>query len=189
MRRFILFLSLLVVLFSCAREDFTIDSQRLARSVKASVDSTGYAYEYRESLSFDVDFSNDDLKYSFRLTDPSGDLSWEGNITNSVELSITEGAVFPKGEWDVIYYADNGNDINEKITLSRNPEPLAFIDKNRVLKTDYSVSIREFDKNNKEIKKADAATKGYKVSASASYVLINYTDRFLNKIEVTQYLK
>lgn len=185
MRRVVIAL-VCVLLFSCAREDFQVDSQHLERFVKASVDSTGYAYSYQERLNLDVDFSNDNLSYSFKLTSPSGDLSWEGNLTGSAELAITDGAIFPPEEWDVIYYADNGNVINKTINLSKHPGPLSYFDKRRTLRTSYNVRIREFNNSNTLIKEADEATNGYVVSSSACYVVINYTDRYLNEIEVRQ---
>ena len=186
MRRVVIALVILLLLISCAREDFSVNSQHFERFVKASVDSIGYAYSYQERLCLRADFSNDNLQYSFKLISPSADLSWEGSFSDSVELAITDGAIFPSGDWEIIYYADNGSVSNQKMTLSSHPGPLSYFDKQGMLRTDYKVKVREFDSLGTLIKETDEATKGYKVSSSASYVIIEYVDRYLNNIEVRQ---
>ncbi len=109
MRR--LLLPLLLILVSCAAEEFTVSSLSLT-------EDDGDAY-------ISAVFSDPESIYSFRITSPDGDLVWEGAFSGDGEekkseaLEITPGASFPVGEYSLILYSDNGTEVRDTVNLVR----------------------------------------------------------------------
>lgn len=104
---------LLLFLSSCAAEEFEVSSASL---VSISSDESRH-------LELSASFSDPDSSYTYRLSSPDSDLVWEGAMTGdgsdktSDEILLTSGASFPKGEYSVIFYSDNGTDLTVPVTL------------------------------------------------------------------------
>ncbi len=190
MRKALIILISLLTLFSCSRESFSIDSESLGRVCDITIDSSSEVISYKEALYLNAIFSNDSLKYSFLLKDPKKDLSWEGDIAseNKIELAITPGASFSSGEWNVIYYADNGTELESSIKLSGVDSDFPYITEDGILRAEYEVMIRAYDSACKEIDIITNLTDGYKIPDDVKSVKIEYVDRYLNDISIFQSL-
>lgn len=190
MRKTLIILISLLTLFSCSRESFSIDSESLRRVCDITIDSSSEVISYKEALYLNAIFSNDTLKYSFLLKDPKKDLSWEGDISseNKIELAITPGASFPSGEWNVIYYADNGTELKSTIKLSGVDSDFPYITEDGILRTKYEVMILAYDSVGQEIDIITNLTDGYKIPNDVKSVKIEYVDRYLNDISIVQSL-
>ncbi len=108
MRR-LLPLFIVLLLFSCASEEFTVSSLSFSQSGDDAV--------------LHASFSDPDMSYTFRLVSPDGDLSWEGSFRGEEEdkisenLELTPGASFPEGEYSIIIYSDKGSEVEDTVSF------------------------------------------------------------------------
>ena len=177
------------IFVSCSKENFDVDSISLKRDINVSVDKTGYVSSYKESLLLDALFSNDNIKYSFQIKSPDYDLTWEGEFEDGkASLGITDGATLNSGNYHAIIYGDNGTDKTLELSLSEFDTSFPYINENRELVSNNSVSIIEYDSNLNEIKKSDNKNGGYIVDSYTKSVQINLFDRYQNRVTVSEEL-
>ena len=114
MRKFLPVIALMLLLFSCSKEEFSVASLSLHSNDSISIEE---GRERRDSvLILSASLSDEDASYSFRAVSPDGDLSWEGPFDGSgvrrAELEITPGASFPEGTYSIIIYSDKGTEYS-----------------------------------------------------------------------------
>ena len=189
MHRFPLFLILSILLFSCAKENFTLESQSLKRKVEANLDSKGSLSKYKESLVLSARFSLNDLDYSFQIKSPDKELTWEGDYKDGgIELALTPGASFPEGDYHAIFYGDNGTESVLDIHLASIEYFFPYINQSRQLVTRRNATVIEYSEDGKEIKRTENATSGFFVDENTTKVVIEVIDRYQNTIISTQEL-
>ncbi len=185
--RQIALLLLSFLLFSCSEEQFELYSlsAELDRDIEISEKR-----EEKNTLFITAEFSESDSIYTFRLTSPDGDLSWEGVFTgdgnekSSEELSITDNALFPSGEYSVLIYSDKGTELEETFTLSYDSDLRFFSD--GVLSG--NAEITELDSDGNTIAEGERA-EGYTISQNARSAIISYRDGAGNSVTVTQFFQ
>ncbi len=104
MRRSVLLLISLILLFSCEKKGYELDSARL----------TLLREDKKESLTFTVFPSDENLAYYALIKSPGEMLSWSGKMEKdetgafSISLEITEGASFPQGSYSYKVHSSSG---------------------------------------------------------------------------------
>ncbi len=175
-----------LLLFSCAEEQFSVSSLSLDMEREVSVASSGDSSEHN-TLYVSASFSSPDNVYTFRLVSPDGDLSWEGAFPGSGSsrtsdpAEITDGAVFPEGEYSIMIYSDNGTEVSDTITLSYDSVFRTFISG----ELSGSAFVTEYAADGSVIDAGERA-EGYRASPEASSALIEYTDSRGNDVNLSQ---
>lgn len=110
MKRFLPLLLILLIL-SCSRSTFQV---------------SGASFQQNEEgirvLVYTED-EGEDESFSFILTSPEGDLSWEGKLDGnrgslySDYLLITPGAQLPKGTYSIVIHSNTGSDVIKELVL------------------------------------------------------------------------
>lgn len=189
MRRLFLLLLLLLLLFSCAKESFDISSCTLKRDSDVEMSTSGSILAYEEKLVLSASFSNDEINYSFQIKSPDNDLTWEGDYKDGgVDLGITAGAMLPSGDYHAIFYGDNGTEKSIDIPLSPIDNSFPYINDERVLITNNKLSIVEYNSNVEAIKRVSSADSGYTLDINTSSVIMEFVDRYLNTITISESL-
>lgn len=191
--RMFLLLILALALVSCNRDTFSHISTLLERRIQVEFDASGENPFYHESVVLEPLFRGDESEYSFIVTDPNGVLRWEGTVENKAgsteTLLITPGASFPSGQYTIIYKSrDSGEEVETKASLSKIETPYPSIIPSYGLKSTHRVRVTEYDENGNFIKTEERAFDGYMPTKEAKSVLITYTDRYSNRVFVTQRL-
>lgn len=184
MRR-LLPLLVLLLLFSCAEEQFSLSSVSLSlsRSVSAASDSEIDS----DSLYLSCSVSIPDSVYTFRVTSPDGDLVWEGAMTGEGEekrsepLLLTPGASFPEGTYSILIYSDNGTEMSTEAVLQYDDAIRSFL--KGQLSSDAVVT--EYADDGTELR-SGSRSGGYILPDDAFSVLVEYEDRYGNAVSVSQ---
>lgn len=168
----ILLASLVLLLFSCTKEGFTVYSTMLYRNIEID----GEKRSENIVIETAVEESGSDGKYTYLLLSPSGDLKWEGKLSESDgyyisdALLLTPGALYEEGEYTLYIYSDSGTD--EKLPVTLEKEEGEYTYGNAVKKDDAVITYYDSD-NNAAASPDNAVT-----------VEISYTDRYSNRIKL-----
>ncbi len=189
----LLLLFIVLLLGGCLKDSFSVSSVRMRRSSEVEVGPSGTDFFDRETLLIEPLFSGSDSLYSFVVTDPTGLLRWEGTISSlpgsSESLLITPGASYPDGEYSITFTSrDDGSEVSYKAVLPELDRSFPSFVPSYGLKTDYRVDVVEYDENGEKIRENMGVTDGFIPSGRTRKAEIAYTDRYSNKIEVTQEL-
>lgn len=104
MRKFLVPLFFLTLLFSCEKSGFDFTSSSLTLEKNDDV----------EVLTFSVDLRGEDSGYELLISSPGKMLTWTGPLENKggeryeATLEITRGASFPEGEYAFTIYSHRG---------------------------------------------------------------------------------
>ena len=181
MRKFLPVIALMLLLFSCSKEEFSVSSLSLHSNDSISIEE---GRERRDSvLILSASLSDEDASYSFRAVSPDGDLSWEGPFDGSgvrrAELEITPGASFPEGTYSIIIYSDKGTEYSGSMEY-RADDGYPYFGTDGLTMDAYAV---ESDINGLVVGRGSRKS-GYRPSPYASDAVIALTDRYGNSIEV-----
>ena len=190
---FFTFLIAILVLFGCAREGFVVSSTALSREIVSSVDYSGAIELESESIYIKSRIEPKDGQYTFKLTSPNGDLSWEGALKGgrreSDYLLITPGATFLPGDYDLIIYSEEGSVYKTSVSLSDAVyESYPYFDENMTLVSDAKVSINIYKDGNIDQTIEDVKS-GFVLDIDCDSVEFEFFDRYQNRIVVKQELK
>ena len=171
---------MLLLLSSCAKEQFTVSSLSLSTDSGIHIQSSGRV-DRNEKMKLSASFDRA-ADYSFRLVSPDGDLVWEGSMSGeSADIDITPGATFPEGSYKALFYSSEGTEYSTEIVYHGIPE-YAFYTEKGLSAPSYT---EEFS--------ADAVRIGYgrrergwKPSENASYSLIEAEDGWNSTVHVRQ---
>ena len=183
MRKLLPLIALMLLLFSCSKEEFSVSSLSLHSNDSISIEE-GRAH--RDSvLVLSASLSDDDdASYSFRVVSPDGDLSWEGPFDGSgigrAELEITPGASFPEGTYSIIIYSDKGTEYSGSMEY-RAGDGYPYFGPDGLTMDAYAI---ESDINGLVVGRGSRRS-GYHPSPYASDAVITLTDRYGNSIEVS----
>jgi hypothetical protein len=181
------------VLFGCAREGFVVSSVSLSREIVLSVDSTGSCELENESININSRIEPNDGKYTFKLTSPDGDLSWEGALNGgrgvSDALLITPGATFLSGEYNLIIYSEEGSVYSTSVNLAdAEYDSYPYFDENKTLIADESVTINIYIDGYIDQTYEDVSS-GFVLDTAFDSVEIETFDRYQNRVIVKQNFK
>ena len=174
----------LLLITACAAEQFTVSSLSLSMEREAVI--PGDAEEETELL-ISSSFSDPERSYTFRIVSPDGDLSWEGAFTGtgeektSVPLEITEGALFPQGEYSIIIYSDNGTELEDKVSLHYE-ETLRCFENDLLSGAAY---VTEYNADGIVVAEG-RREEGYEKLEESVRAVIEYRDGRGNRVNVTQ---
>ena len=173
----------LILLFSCAEEDFDVSSLSLSGSVDITA---GEETVRKETLTLRAAFSDPDESYSYRIETPDGLLWWEGgmsgdDILSSEPLELTDGASFPSGDYPVLFYSTNGTELETTVSYGSDGSYPSFTD--GILSGD--AYVRELDADGSVIAEGERET-GYVLQDSACEAELSTVDRYGNRISVSQ---
>ncbi len=192
MRNKSLFLLLIVVsvLFGCAREGFEVNHAKLNRTIEASVDGNGVVTPERESINIAYSINPYRKSFTFKLTSPDGDLSWEGDLkagrSKSEDLMITPGATFESGDYAILIYSEEGDVYSSSLALSEADYiGFPYFDVNNTLIGDCS-SITIY-KDGEFIETIDQRS-GYILDIDSDKAEFSFKDRYGNDIKLIQKL-
>ena len=183
----------IIVLFGCAREGFVVSSASLSREIISYVDSEGAITVESESIKIKSLIEPDDGEYTFKLTNPNGDLSWEGAISGGRSetdyLLLTPGATFLPGPYSLIIYSEEGDVYSTTITLSdAEYESYPYFDENKVLVSEDVVTLNIY-KDGYIDETYDDISSGYIFDLNSDSVELEFFDRYQNRVVVKQLFK
>lgn len=186
--RNLLVIASIILLFSCQREGFDVDSISFRRNVEVVIDQRGIVESYGEELLLKASLSKNGQLYSFQVKSPDEDLIWEGSFDKDGEatLGITDGAMLPSGTYKAIIYSDNGSDKTVDLTLASVDLSFPYITQSGRLSSKKPATVVEFDSNGDEIRKSENVDSSYYIGTSAVEVEIDTLDRYQNNIVVMQ---
>ena len=182
MRRLIPLFVILLLAVSCAKEEFDVSSLSLQGRREVSVQETA---KTEETLTLSASFSDPAESYSFSIASPDGLLRWEGAMTGSdmfsATLEITDDALFPDGEYSVLFYSSNGTELNTSVRYSSESGYPSFIDGS----LDRDSYVLEYDADG-NLNGEGERSEGYTADEDTVRVVIERTDRFGNTVSVSQ---
>ncbi len=168
-------LLLVLTLFSCSRESFSVPSLTLKRDITLE----NGIREENALLSASIKDGDGTADYSFLLVSPDSDLRWEGRLMkmsgdddmySSDLLGITEGALLEDGSYEVFIYSSLGPTFRKEVEISREEKDYSY-EKART-KDDVLITFYGLDGEKTE-------SAGDAVKADA-----DYTDRHGNRIHL-----
>ena len=181
MRKFLPVIALMLLLFSCSKEEFSVSSLSLHSNDSISIEE---GREHRASvLILSASLSDEDADYTFRIVSPDGDLVWtgpfDGRGVRRVELELTPGAAFPEGEYSVVIYSDKGTDYSGSLEFRTEKEYPYYGPDGLTM----DASTTEYDINGLVVGKG-LRRKGYRPTPYAVRSEIDRVDRYGNTLEI-----
>ena len=184
MRWLILAIALLLVP-SCAQEEFELSSLSLSIEREAEISPDGE--KESSALFIEASVSLPDDAYTFRIVSPDGDLSWEGQLEGSGSdrrseaILLTPGARFPLGSYSMIIYSSAGTEVETEATLQYDATLRSFVSGR--LSGDAYVS--EYGEDGTIIAEGERR-RGYAIGGDAASADISYTDSRGNSVSIRQ---
>lgn len=180
----------LLVLFGCAREGFDVINASVERNITATVDADGNVAIEKESLVISYFVEPYNKNYTFKLTSPDGDLSWEGSLKGgrgkSDSLLLTPGASFEEGEYSLIIYSEEGEVHSSAVSLAAaDYKDYPHFNNERILKGDATAIDLYKDGDKLE---TISQPSGYKLNGDSDEAVFSFKDRYGNNVKLTQSL-
>ncbi len=180
----------LFLLFSCAKDHFSVEGITFNRSINIEFDQAGEMVSSQERVSFSPSIIGSG-PFSVKVISPERDLIWEGEVKNRHRfyMDITDGATFPVGEYTFIFYNSDGQDlelnarmakVDDLDELGRFVEYRGFVGKD-------SVSMKVYDEKDNVIDDI-LYTKGDELPEGYHHYTYSFKDRYGNDITVRQVL-
>lgn len=174
-------LIVLTLLLSCAKEQFAVDALSVTSDSLIHINADGTREtESKVVLKAEVEGAADE-SFSFRLTSPDGDLSWESELFYEQELELTPGALFPEGTYDIIIYSSNGTEYTGTVSYHGIPD-CPYYSEEGLTRDSYT---EEFTKGGQRVA-FGKRSKGYQPSYYAETTIIKVEDGWGSTVTLTQ---
>lgn len=180
-KAFPLSIIIITLLLSCSKEQFNVSSLSLTSDTTVYIKADGTKVSDTTLVFKGRVHGPDDERYSFRLTSPDGDLSWEAEMLPEQELELTPGAYFPEGSYSLIVYSSNGTEYSGEVIYHGIPEYAYYTDSG-LSRDSYT---EEFTKNGQRVA-FGRRDKGYQPSYYAETTLIKGEDGWGSTVTLTQ---
>ena len=182
-----------VLLLSCTSKTFDIADASINRKVEGVVSVDGLLLSRSETVRLSVRISDEDSsEYTFRLTSPDGDLSWEGAISNAYRpaLVLTPGAAFSSGVYSLSITSESGNSVSAELPLSVDIDidDIPHFNSDCIFTSRASSEIlcEQFNENGETLY-SGPVKEGDRLEIGTHHSAISFFDRYGNEVYIEQY--